>query len=116
MYRTLKHHSEEPSITDMDPQEYYNAFADGEWDRLETNPVTRLEFETTTEWLERWLPESGHVLDAGGGAGRYSVWLAERGYNVTLVDLSHEQVRIAREKTEEHGVGERITARQGDIR
>ncbi len=103
-------------MTDMDPERYYDEFADGEWDRLKANPVTRLEFENTLVYLERFLPESGHVLDAGGGAGRYTIWLAERGYDVTLVDLSSEQVRIAREKADEHGVSERITTQQADIR
>jgi ubiquinone/menaquinone biosynthesis C-methylase UbiE len=103
-------------MTDMDPREYYDEFADGEWNRLEANPVSRLEFENTIEYLENYVPGSGHVLDAGGGAGRYTIWLAERGYDVNLVDLSAEQIRIAREKADEYGVSERITARQGDIR
>lgn len=103
-------------MTDMSPRAYYDEFADGEWNRLEANPVSRLEFENTIASLEHRLPESGHVLDAGGGAGRYGIWLAGRGYDVTLVDLSREQVRIAREKADEHGVGELITTQQGDIR
>jgi SAM-dependent methyltransferase len=100
----------------MDPKRYYDEFADGEWNRLDANPVTRLEFENTLAYLEEYLPESGHVFDAGGGAGRYSVWLAEHGYDVTLVDLSSEQVRIAGEKIEEHGAGDWVTVHEADIR
>lgn len=67
-------------------------------------------------FIERTLPESGHILDIGGGAGRYSVWLAERGYTVTLADLSDRQVELAATKAEEHGVDDRLTVEVGDVR
>jgi len=107
---------------DMDPQRYYDEFAEREWERLDRDAVTRMEFENTVEYLTEYLPdaeaESGpvRVLDAGGAAGRYACWLAECGYDVTLVDLSAEQVRIAREKAAERGVEERVTAERGDVR
>lgn len=44
------------------------------------------------------------VLDIGGGPGRYSVYLAELGYDVTLVDLSEGNVELAKRKFEEYGV------------
>ena len=56
------------------------------------------------------------VLDVGGGAGRYSIWLAERGYDVTLVDLSERQREIAREKVAERSLEARVTVRAGDVR
>jgi ubiquinone/menaquinone biosynthesis C-methylase UbiE len=45
------------------------------------------------------------VLDIGGGPGRYSIWLAQQGYRVTLADLSPELLDVAREKAGEAGVG-----------
>lgn len=99
-----------------DPEEFYDLYGHREWERLEANVHGRLEFEGTVEYLERYLPESGRVLDAGGAAGRYSVWLAERGYDVTLVDISDRQREIAREKVAEHGVVERVDVAAGDIR
>ncbi len=36
----------------------------------------------------RFVPRSGRALDIAGGAGRHAVWLAERGLEVTLVDVS----------------------------
>ncbi|WP_137287389.1 class I SAM-dependent methyltransferase [Halorussus salinisoli] len=105
---------------DMDPREYYDEFGEREWERLDRDPVTRMEFENTTDYLAEHLPDAEtravRVLDAGGGAGRYALWLAEQGYDVTLADLSAEQVRIAREKAAERGVGERVTAEQADLR
>lgn len=56
------------------------------------------------------------MLDAGGAAGRYAVWLAEQGYDVMLVDVSDEQRAIAREKVAERGLEERVSIREGDIR
>ncbi|WP_327052246.1 class I SAM-dependent methyltransferase [Halomicrococcus gelatinilyticus] len=103
-------------MTDLDPREYYDEFAEGEWERLDRDPVTRMEFENTVDYLDRYLPDAGRVLDAGGGAGRYACWLAERGYDVTLVDLSSEQVAIAREKADERGLVDRVTAERGDVR
>lgn len=107
---------------DMDPRRYYDEFAEGEWERLDRDPVTRMEFENTTDYLARHLPAaeqsdgSIRILDAGGGAGRYTVWLAERGYEVEHCDLSAEQVRIAREKVAERGLETRVTCQQADLR
>ncbi|WP_276278986.1 class I SAM-dependent methyltransferase [Halorussus caseinilyticus] len=118
---------------DMDPRQYYDEFGEDEWERLDRDPVTRMEFENTTDYLAGYLPDAEsrgddpvRVLDAGGGAGRYALWLAEQGYDVTLADISGEQVRIAREKADEretggHGVGERgvcgrVTTGQADLR
>jgi len=48
------------------------------------------------------LPGSGRALDAGGGTGRHALWLARRGLDVTLADVSDvalaRAVRAAREE------------------
>ena len=95
---------------------FYDEYGEREWERLDRDFHHRLEFEVTTDYLTGHLPESGHILDVGGGGGRYAVWLAERGYDVTLVDVSEQQVRIAREKAQEHGVEDRVTTQRGDVR
>lgn len=100
----------------MDPREYYDRLGFEEWERLDRNPVTRAEFENTTDYLEQKLPSGTHVLDAGGGAGRYAVWLAERGHHVSLLDLSAGQVAVARERLTEHGVAQGVRVARGDIR
>ena len=99
-----------------DPERYYDENAEEEWERLDSGFVERLEWEGTVERLRRYLPPGGRVLDVGGGAGRYAVWLAERGYDVVLVDPSEGQRELAREKTAEHGVDGRVTVRAGDVR
>jgi SAM-dependent methyltransferase len=54
------------------------------------------------------------VLDIGGGPGRYSLWLARNGCDVTLFDLSEQNVEFARRKAAQYGVN--ITAMAGDAR
>ncbi|MCU4751145.1 class I SAM-dependent methyltransferase [Halobacteria archaeon AArc-curdl1] len=124
-------HEESPSVpssdgfqdlSGLDPETYYDEYGHEEWDRLEATLGGHLEFEGTTDYLRRYLPEATsnaetpRVLDAGGGAGRYSVWLAERGYEVTLADLSQRQCALAREKAREHDVVANVTVERADIR
>jgi 2-polyprenyl-3-methyl-5-hydroxy-6-metoxy-1,4-benzoquinol methylase len=72
--------------TSPDVLRYYERFA--EESRLTAGPF-RLEFERTREILDRLLPKPpATILDVGGAAGTYSAWLAERGYDVHLVDAT----------------------------
>jgi len=41
------------------------------------------------------LPCRGDALDLAGGSGRHAVWLAQRGLNVTLADISDIGLEIA---------------------
>jgi SAM-dependent methyltransferase len=106
----------EPGAVDMDPVGYYDEHGASEWERLGDDPVGRLEFERTIDVLEGTLPPDGPVLDAGGGPGRYSIWLAERGHEVAHIDVSQTQVQLAIRKTREQGVGEAVNCHRGDIR
>lgn len=100
----------------LDPESFYDDLGYDEWERLDRDFYHRLEWNGTIDYLERYLPENGHILDAGGAAGRYTVWLSERGHDVTLVDISERQLEIAREKIAERGVAEHVTVERGDIR
>jgi len=65
---------------------YYQESA--EEDRL-TAGSSQLEFERTKDVIGRYMaPPPGTVLDIGGAAGAYSLWLPERGYEVHLVDAA----------------------------
>lgn len=49
------------------------------------------ELETESPFLRKHaiqLPARGKALDIAGGAGRNAIWLARRGLDVTLVDIS----------------------------
>ncbi|MDD5681123.1 MAG: class I SAM-dependent methyltransferase, partial [Candidatus Omnitrophica bacterium] len=48
--------------------------------------------------------KSSKIIDIGCGTGRHAIELTKRGYNVTGVDLSENQIKRAREKAQEAGV------------
>ena len=60
----------------------------------------------------------GHALDLGGGEGADALWLAERGWSVTAVDVSSVALARAAEQAATRGadLAERITWRQADLR
>ncbi len=86
-------------------RDYYAEFGEREWDRLASSGDGAIEYAITCRALERHLPQSGRVLDIGGGPGRYAIWLAERGYQVVLADLSPELIDIAKTKVQETKLG-----------
>lgn len=54
------------------------------------------------------------ILDVGCGTGRHAIELAKRGYQVTGIDLSEDQLKKAREKAGNEGV--EVTFLQRDAR
>lgn len=65
----------------------------------------------TWDILGRFLPEGGRVADIGGGPGTHAAHLAERGFNVTLVDAIQRHVDQARNVAKG-----RFTCQLGDAR
>ena len=63
--------------------------------------------------LAHLLPESGRALDVAGGAGRHAIWLARRGLEVTLTDISDEALQIARRRMERADVS--LTTLRADL-
>lgn len=56
------------------------------------------------------LPCAGRALDLAGGPGRNAVWLAERGLDVTLVDVSPVALEMAHARAVAAGVALRLVA------
>jgi tellurite methyltransferase len=54
--------------------------------------------------LADYLPNEGHALDLAGGAGRHAIWLAQRGLDVTLADISPVGLDLAAKRAEAAGV------------
>lgn len=80
-------------------REYYNRYGEREWERLERPDDGAVEGELHARAFAEFLPPApARVLDVGGGPGRWSLWLAERGYRVTLADLSPQLLHVARER------------------
>jgi ubiquinone/menaquinone biosynthesis C-methylase UbiE len=84
---------------DFDPTvaEYYHQAA--EEDRLEQGPFL-LEALRTRELIQRYAPPApATVVDIGGAAGAYALWLAEAGYTVHLLDAVPRLVAEARRRS-----------------
>lgn len=90
--------------------------------RLMTTKHGSIEFLTTTKYVEKYLPISGKsdhgrsaadtkILEIGAGTGRYSLYYAGQGYDVTAVEFVERNLEILRSKI---APGMKISARQGD--
>ncbi|MFQ5594798.1 MAG: methyltransferase domain-containing protein [Anaerolineae bacterium] len=94
--------TEDQDLATKSVARYYDQQAEREWERLERH---RTEFAVTMRALSEHLPHPPvHVLDCGGGPGRYAIELARAGYTVTLFDLSSENLQLAETKAAEAGV------------
>ena len=64
-----------------------------------------MEFLVTRKVLQEFLPHQPlKIADIGGGPGRYSLYLAGMGHQLTLVDLSQAEMEIARERADAAGL------------
>jgi SAM-dependent methyltransferase len=96
-----------------DVQRYYAHGAEAE--RLNYGPG-KLERLRTKEILSRFLPgPPARILDIGGGAGAYSLWLLENGYEVDLIEPVPLHVEQAAATMAEAGVTAGVS-RLGDAR
>jgi ubiquinone/menaquinone biosynthesis C-methylase UbiE len=76
--------------------EIINFYASGYEEIRLSDGTGQLECERTRELLMRFLPPApAIVLDVGGGAGAYACWLAGKGYEVHLRDVSPVLVGLA---------------------
>lgn len=68
-----------------------------EEDRFNDNSH-RIEFITTVKAFESVFPKSGKVLDCAAGTGAYAFWLAEKGYDVTALDITPRHIEYINEQ------------------
>ena len=81
-------------------EQYYNKF--NEEKRLNSRHG-QIEFITSMKYIHEYLPTDREnadikILDIGAGTGRYSVALAEEGYDVTAVELVKYNLGILKKK------------------
>ncbi|MGA8541053.1 MAG: class I SAM-dependent methyltransferase, partial [Terriglobales bacterium] len=56
------------------------------------------------KFVDSSFPKSRVALDLAGGVGRHALWLASRGWQVTVVDVSEVAIRKLRETTVERNI------------
>ncbi|MBP3962902.1 class I SAM-dependent methyltransferase [Paenibacillus lignilyticus] len=79
-------------------RKFYDDTVQYEWSRLERHKV---EFELSKRYMNRYIKPGDRVLDLGGGPGRYALHLSALGCEVTLADLSPNNVNFALNKAKE---------------
>jgi S-adenosylmethionine-dependent methyltransferase len=84
-------------------RDYYNAHAVREQERLSL-PLCRIDFASTLRLIEKYFPQRGRICDIGGATGRYTIELLRKGFSVTLVDLSDQEILLAGRQLKEQGL------------
>lgn len=72
-----------------------------EQSRLTTNKARRIEFLTTIRVLNEVIPDNAKLLDCAAGTGVYSFYYAERGCEVTALDITPKYVEYIKSKLSE---------------
>jgi ubiquinone/menaquinone biosynthesis C-methylase UbiE len=97
-------------------KEYYDEKSES-YDRAFDNLYFRVFDAITWKYLEPYVPTDSKalVLDAGGGTGRWSIRMAEKGCKVVLMDSSDGMQRVAAQKVKKANLQHRISLKRGDI-
>lgn len=60
------------------------------------------EYLNTMKYIEKYLSPDAKIIEIGAGTGRYSLALAEMGYNVTAVELVPHNIEIMKKKVKSY--------------
>ncbi|MBE6772209.1 MAG: class I SAM-dependent methyltransferase, partial [Ruminococcaceae bacterium] len=71
----------------------------------------RIEFLTTTKYIEKYLKDGMKIIEIGAGTGRYSHYFAQKGFEVDAVELIEHNIEIFKSKTQPN---EKVSIRQGN--
>jgi SAM-dependent methyltransferase len=92
-------------MPEFDRQKWNAKYADPEFAPREPSAVL--------VGLDAYLPRRGRAIDVAGGAGRHGIWLAKRGLDVTIADISSVGLAVARQRAAEAGLN--VTLRETDL-
>ena len=88
---------------------YYNNY--DEDSRLIKDKTHSVEFLVTKEYIEKYLKDGDKILEVGAGTGRYSLYYAEKGYDVAAIEYVQHNLDILKSKVNKEM---KIVAEQGD--
>ena len=81
-----------------------------EEERFDTNHG-RVEYLTTLKYINNLLKANDKILEIGAGTGRYSIYYAKKGYDVTAIEYLNENLNVLKSKITDNM---NIKAEQGD--
>lgn len=93
-------------------RDYFDAFADGEWERLDSTLVGQVSFEVHRRFLQRFIMPGMRVLEVGAGPGRFTIELARLGARVVVTDLSPVQLDLSDQYVTRAGFADAVEGRQ----
>lgn len=67
-------------------------------DRLTSDKMHYVEFVTTTTYIDKYLKQGDRILEIGAGTGAYSLYYANKGYQVDSVELVQANVDVMKSK------------------
>jgi cyclopropane fatty-acyl-phospholipid synthase-like methyltransferase len=91
---------------------YFERYAEREWERLDSGPASRISFHLHRWHLERYIKPGNHVLEVGAGPGRFTIELAKLGAAITVSDISPVQLELNRQYIQEAGHEQSVAARK----
>ena len=89
----------------------YDEYGDQEWNRHETRPFHRVSFHIHRLYLNEFVHAGDLVLEAGAGAGRFTVELARLGARIVATDISPGQLELNAIHLDQAGLEQQIEAR-----
>ncbi len=91
--------------------EFYDAYGEKEWERLVLTPRDQVSFHIHKHYLEKSIKAGDKVLEAGAGAGRFTIELAKLGTKITVGDISKVQLELNEKYVKEAGFESCVEAR-----
>lgn len=71
-------------------------------DRLTRGKMHYIEFITTTTYIDKYLKTGNRILEVGAGTGAYSLYYANKGYQVDAVELVQANVDVMKSKIKDN--------------
>lgn len=79
--------------------DYYNNYDE---DGRLTSKYGQVEFLTTMNYINKFLKKGMRILEVGAGTGRYSLTIAEKGFQVDAIELIQHNIDIFKSKITEN--------------
>ena len=77
-------------------ENYYGKFCE---DKRLLSRHGQVEYTTSMKYIHKYLKSEDRILDIGAGTGKYSIELANMGYNVTAVELVKHNLMAIKENS-----------------